>query len=202
MTITVKDAAGDTQTINTVPNSGQTTAAASRSVVLASDHPSVPITTTLKSVTVEFIRPSDITAYADRDVIGNTGSAALIEFGSVFAANGGTAYLVKVQLFTDQKDCVAPTRLYLFNAAITPIADNSPFTPLYADLSKAVGYVDIPALAREGSSSTTAQAIWTGQMEVEADAADVKLFGVLVAKAGFPPASAQKWSVRISVDRN
>lgn len=43
-TITVKDAAGVTQTINTTPSGGQALAAASLPVVLASDQTSVPVT--------------------------------------------------------------------------------------------------------------------------------------------------------------
>jgi len=181
---------------------GQAAMAASHPVVIASDQTAVAVKTGGETITAEFTRPSDTTAYAANDVVGYTGTADTTLLAAIFRENGATGYIVKAELWTDKVDVTAPFRLYLFNAEPTPIADNSPFTLLYADIAKCVGYIDLTNVSQEGASSTAALGLWTGQLFVKADASADDLYAVLVTKAIFTPASAQKFTIRLSMDRN
>lgn len=181
---------------------GQATMANSHPVAIASDQTAVAVKTGGETITAEFTRPSDTTAYGANDVVGYTGSADTTLLAAIFRENGGTGYVIKAELWTDQAANVSPFRLYLFNVEPTPIADNSAFTLLYADISKCVGYIDFANMSQEGSGSTGAMALWTGQMFVKADASADDLYAVLVTKAAFTPASAQKFTIRVSMDRN
>lgn len=201
-TLSVKDSDGDTHTLYTISPNGQATAADSRSVVLASDHASVPVKTAMAFVGVEFIRPSDTTAYTVNDVIGPTTTPANINFENMLSANGGTGYVVMALLSTNNEASAAATRLYLYNEDPTPIADNSQFTIEWDDNAAFLGYIDFPALQRDGTASTAAISQWTGQIPVKAAAADRDLYGVLVIKSGETPESAQKFYVKLTVDQN
>lgn len=185
-----------------VKAAGQAAMSASHPVVIASDQSAVAVKTSQVVVSQEITRPSDTTAYAINDVVGPTGSAAVGELADFFAANGASGYISKVELFTDQAANVAPYRIYFFNAAPTAIADNAAFTLLYADAAKYIGYVDIGNVVQEGSGSTAAGGNWIGQLAAKAAADSRKLYYVIVTKAVFTPASAQKFTVKATNDSN
>jgi hypothetical protein len=107
-----------------------------------------------------------------------------------------------VELWTNQITNTAPYRIFFFNAPPDAIADNGIFVLTYADLAKYIGYVDVTNVALEGSTSTAALGLWTGQLAAAAAADDTDLYYVIVTKAVFTPASAQKYTVRVTLDRN
>lgn len=153
-------------------------------------------------ITAEFTRPADTTAYAANDAVSNSTSApTILTFSDVARVAGGTLYIVKAELCTDQAACVASFRLHLFTTSVTPINDNAALTSLWTTRASRVGYIDFPAVAQEGSGSTSAFALWTGQLQVVCGAT-ANLFGLLQTKAAFTPASAQNFSIRLGVDRN
>lgn len=184
-----------------LPAQGQAVMASSRPVVVASDQVAIPVRASLVSVVAEVTRPADTTAYAVNDVIGTAGTA-VITLANIFRVNGASAYVVKAKLFTDQSANVAQFRMHLFRTAPAAIVDNAPFQLLYADESRYLGFIDIPGNATEGSGSTTSQGLWTGQLGCIADAASTTLFAVLATKTAFTPASAQRFSLRVTVDQN
>lgn len=185
-----------------IKSAGQGTMANSHPVAIASDQSALPVKTAGTTIRAEFTRPSDTTAYAANDVVGYTGSADTTLIAAIFSENGGTGYVVKAELWTDQAANVSPFRMYLFNVEPTPIADNSAFTLLYADISKCIGYIDFSNVSQEGSGSTGALGLWTGQLFAKADASADDIYCVLVTKAAFTPASAQKFTICLSMDRN
>jgi hypothetical protein len=164
----------------------------------------VNVKTTTKTVAVEITRPSDTTAYAANDVVSVTGGTPSVQnFADMFSANGASGYVVKARLSTDQAANVASFRLHIYHTAPTAIADNSAYTQLYADESKYVGYIDFQTMGTDASAAgVAAYSQWAGQLEADAAAADVDLYCVLVTKTIFTPASAQKFTITLTVDRN
>lgn len=181
---------------------GQAAMAASHPVVIASDQTAVAVKTGQIVVSQEITRPSDTTAYVINDVVGPTGGAAVGVLTDFFSANGASGFIAKVELETDQAANATPFRIYFFHTAPTAIADNAAFALLYADVAKRIGYVDIGNMSQEGSGSTGAAGYWTGQLAAKAAAADNDLYYVIVAKAAFTPASAQKFTVKVTNDSN
>lgn len=174
------------------------------SSLIAPGHSSNPAiaATNCAIITAEFTRPADTTAYAANDAVANSTSApTILTFADVARVAGGSAYIVKAELCTDQAACVAAFRLHLFTTSVTPINDNAAHTSLWATRASRVGYIDFPAVAQEGSGSTSAFALWTGQL-LAVTGATANLFGLLQTKSAFTPASAQNFSIRLGVDRN
>ncbi len=152
-------------------------------------------------IAANFARPADTTAYAVNDAVSNHATApAIITFVDMARVAGGSGYIVKAELCTDQAACIAAFRLHLFTTSVTPINDNAAHTALWANRASRVGFIDFPAVAQEGSGSTSAFALWVGQLLYVADA--TSLYGLLQTKSIFTPASAQNFSIRLGVDRN
>jgi hypothetical protein len=189
--------------VEKIKTAGQATMANSHPVVIASDQSAVAVKTSAIVVSQEVTRYTDTTAYAINDVVNNSPSAPAVGvLADFFSANGASGYLSKFELWTDQAANVAAYRIHLFNAAPTAINDNSAFTLLYADISKHLGYIDISNMSQEGSGSTGALGLWTGQLLLKAAAADNDLYYVITAKSAFTPASGQKFTARGSLDSN
>lgn len=185
-----------------IKTAGQATMANSHPVAIASDQSAVAIKTGMGVVSQEITRPSDTAAYAANDVVGPTGGAAVGVLADLFNENGGSGYISKVKLVTNQAANTASYRIYFYNAAPTAIADNAVSSVLYADDAKIIGYVDIANTAQEGSGSDAAIGLWTGQLAAKAAAADNDLYYVIITKSAFTPASAQKYTITVTLDRN
>ena len=155
-------------------------------------------------VGVELTRPADAIAYAINDAVTDSTSAPTnLTFANLARANGQSGYIVKARIMTDQKDNVAAFRLHLFHTAPTAINDNAAYGVLYANKSKAVGYIDFPAMTTEdATASDVAFALWTGQLHFVCAAASRALYGILEAKTVFTPASGQKFYIELSSDNN
>lgn len=148
----------------------------------------------------ELTRPANTDAYAAKDAVGPT--SALLTFTDLARVTGGTGYITKARIITDQKTLTARFRLHLFNAAPTAIADNAPFLLLYADASKRIGYIDFPAFATEDATNSTAAVAQNILDRLPFVAVTKTLHGVLETLDVFTPASAQKFIVYLTADVN
>lgn len=120
----------------------------------------------------------------------------------IAAQNG---YVVKGQLDTDQKTCVARVRIHIFNAPVPAILDNSPYTKLWTNRSERSGEINFPALYTEDpTNSTMASAI----IDTNSPGSNLPLgFGTPSAQTdlyfsaetldAFTPASGQNWYLRL-----
>jgi hypothetical protein len=185
-----------------VKAAGQAAMAASHPVVIASDQSAVSVKTGMAVVSQEITRPADTAAYAANDVVGPTTTPAVGVLADLFSENGGTGYISKVKLVTNQAANTASYRIYFYNVAPTAIADNAVSSVLYADDAKIIGYVDIANTAQEGTGSDAAIGLWTGQLAAKAAAADNDLYYVIITKTAFTPANGQKFTVTVTLDRN
>lgn len=159
----------------------------------------------LVTVSVEVTRPADTTAYAAKDAVdASTSAPAGFVFAGMAGFAGGTGYLVKTVLATDQKTNVARFRLHLFNAAPTYINDNSPYLLLYANLASRVGTIDFDAAATEDATNSTAAISQKvgNLLPFVCAAADANLYGILETLDAFTPASGQKFTVKLTADQN
>lgn len=159
-------------------------------------------------VSVEKTRPADTNAYAAKDAISESTSAGTVwTFTSIARAAGGSGYIVKANLQTDQTTNTESFRLHLFNAAPTAINDNVACSaPLYANASSYVGTIDFPAARVEGTGATAAYANATTNTSgcllplAFVTAADANLYALLETPTGFTPASAQKITITLSAE--
>lgn len=162
----------------------------------------------LVSVMAAFARPSDTNAYIALDAVSNSTSApAVITLPNMARVSGGSGYIVKAQLATDQKTNTARFRLHLFNAAPTVINDNSPYLSLYANVSSRVGMIDFPACSTEDPTNSTQAfsfaVIGSANLPLSFVCnTDANLYGILETLDAFTPASAQQITIKLGVDQN
>lgn len=153
----------------------------------------------------ELTRPSDTTAYAALDVISNSTSAPVVlTFTNLARITGGSGYIVKARVMTDQKVVVARFRLHLFHTAPTAINDNSPYLLLYANRANRIGQVDFSAAGTEDATNSTAASALAKDERLAFVCAtgDRNVYGILETLDAFTPASGQKFYVELTADLN
>ena len=153
-------------------------------------------------VSAEFERPNDTTAYSGNDVVGPT-VAAVMTFANVGRIVGGNGYVTNVRLVKSTNVTANATfRLWLYQTAPAAIADNAPFTLLYANRAIRLGYVDLPC-STEGAGSDSASSFLTNvNLKFACTAASRDLYGVLEVKQAYIPGALEDFFVEITVDQN
>lgn len=158
-----------------------------------------------KEVAASFTRPGDTNAYAISDAVSDSTSApTVITFTAVGRVNAGSGYITTARLVKNGATTTnANFRLYLYSVAPTPVNDNAAFPLLWANRTGRIGYIDFSSMSTEGAGSDSAQALATATaLEFVCASGTTNLFGVLVAKAAYAPASAEQFHITLGVDRN
>lgn len=160
------------------------------------------VTGSVGSTTATVARPADTAQYAALDVVANSvGSPAVLTFANAARVAGGSAYIVKGVATTDQSTCIARFRLHLFHTAPTAMADNAPYTDLWANFPNYVGCLDFPAMATEGAGSTGAKSInGNARLLFTCATGSTTLYGIVETLDPFAPASAQNIRFDLMMD--
>jgi hypothetical protein len=156
-------------------------------------------------LSAEFTRPADTTAYAVGDLVGNatSGATPLTVIGCA-DENGGSGYIVRAALITDLKSITPSFRVHVYNAAPTQSQDNAAFRALYADVSKRVGDFTLGPLSTpaDTTNSTLSQAVDVNlRIPFKCAADSSNLLFLFETLAAFTPASGQKFTLQLAVDR-
>lgn len=163
----------------------------------------------LVKVSSNFTRPNNNTSYTAGDEVSNNatqGSAVALNFADVVAANGETGYVVKAMLKVTGITAPASAtngsfRLYLFDTVPTMVGDNAPLLWTDALCAHYVGNVDFVALTGPGNSTALFMLDDGLRLAFKCDAADVDLYGILTAQAGYAPVLNSTWTIDLLVER-
>lgn len=145
-------------------------------------------------LTASFTRPSDTTTYAAEDAVNGGG---ILTFSPTTDIVDGQSLIIKsVRLVTDSTTTTnASFRLNLVDSDQSVITDNAQQTLLWANRDKRVGYVDL-SLSTGGTGSDCAEGFVTDvNIPIKTVATDI--YGYLVAKAAYVPASAQNFYIEL-----
>lgn len=145
-------------------------------------------------------RPSNTTDYTAGDVISNSTSATtLMPFNANFNA-GGSGYITKIILKTNNPLFLTQIRLWLYkDSAYSVAVDNAANQITYA--GKEIGYIDMPVLQAVGTACAMSE--WTGTFAYSNDPATNMIYGSLEIKTGvMTPVSGQQFSVEVTLERN
>jgi hypothetical protein len=160
----------------------------------------------LDTISVQIIRPADVTTYAASDVVCGADTAFLV-FSNVARSPGASGYIVQAGLFADTANVAAATfRLHLFRdttagagPALTRIGDNAQFTYLAGYRWKYGGYIDF-SLSTSGTGSTAAFSMIQGiNIPFLTIAPRNKLYGVLTTTSAYVPGNAGKLYIKLWV---
>lgn len=154
-----------------------------------------------KIVEASKTRPADTTTYASGDIVNESTSAGTImTFTDVARENGRGASILGAELVDSAAATVKPEfELYLFDTSITVQNDNAAWAPSDADMEKCVGVIDFPSVSfKTGSGNGVVPREGLG-MYVICAAASKNLYGILVARNAYVPASGEKFLVRLKI---
>ena len=143
-------------------------------------------------------RPSNATAYAAGDVVGDTGGSAIVSLTA--GPSGGFVLVQSVSLVFS--DSVVPSgmgafRVHLYSVSPTAIADNEAFDLVSGDRATYMGYIDLPAPLDFGSTIYT-QTDYPGRL-IKLAAASTTLFAKIETRGAYTPVSASTVSIRVNL---
>jgi len=145
----------------------------------------------VRSVT-GFTRPADTTAYAAHDVIYESDDAEFagcLEFDSCGGA--GTIIHVGVQMFDVE---AVDLDLLVFDAEPTNMVDNAAVALVSSDINKLVGVFSLTSANKKLGASGLALYETSDGRSMCYTSDNGALYGILVTRTGFTPASATAYS--------
>jgi len=159
-----------------------------------------------KVLSASFTRPANTTQYTAKDAVG-TATTNVLTFSGASAGAGGGGKIVAAKIIASNITVTTKSfRLHIYTAAPTDIADNAVNTVLAANAATYVGFIDLPT-----PNSGTLEASGTGGGSYAVTRVDPplgyvttssKLYGALEAIGAYTPASAETFTVSITVERN
>lgn len=159
----------------------------------------------LAMVSTEFTRPNDTTPYGANDVVSDSTSATTMQaLANAARVSGGSGYIVGIRVSTNKKSIVPRFRIHFFNTnGATLSVDNANHQEKYADLSKRVGFWDMPAMTT-GADTTNSDMSRSVDftMRIPYVCAATSLYYILETLDGYTPAAQDKYTVTVFLDRN
>lgn len=159
----------------------------------------------LTMITTAFTRPADTTAYAAGDAVGDSTSALTMQaLANAARVSGGSGYIVGLRVTTNKKSITPRIRVHFWNTnGATLSNDNAAFQSKYADISKRVGYWDMPAMITPADTTNSDQSTAIDMtVRIPYTCAATNLYYTLETLDIFTPASGDAWSITVFCDRN
>lgn len=157
-----------------------------------------------KLITATYTRPADVLVYAAGDVLADSTTAAtILTFPGVARANGLGFLIDGVTLSYSTAPAVKPDlELWLFDTTITMQNDNVAWNPTDADVEKCLGVIKflgaaVNAGATSGGNGNGVNSVPADIKARAAAAGTTNIFGVVVVRNVYTPASAEKFSFRL-----
>lgn len=151
-------------------------------------------------ISATFARPGDTNVYAVDDVVG---SGAVITFANIGRSPGGTGYITNARIAKSTAVITnASFRLWLFSAAPAAIADNSPFTLLWANRAIRDGYIDFACITAGAGSDSASATVANLNIRFSCATDSTSIFGVLTARQAYVPGNAENFFIELSADQN
>jgi hypothetical protein len=155
---------------------------------------------------VEFTRATpDATAYAANDAV-LPAAGGLAELTNAARVAGGSGYITQIRLSTNKKSITPRLRLHFFNVSNSTLAtDNLAWKELYADASKRITYVDMPALttaADTANSDMSRTMDATVRVPFQCAVDSTSLWVAIETLDAFTPDAAQKFTIKINTELN
>lgn len=154
------------------------------------------------SALCEFTRPANTTAYAINQTVANSTTAATILSFPLARIAGGSGYINKARIETNDNTDTSQYRLHLFHTAPTMPNDGAAFTLLWTNRNKRIGIIDFDALVTEGTGSDAARQQNTSPLFFQCAPGDANVYGILETLTARTPGSAKSFFIELSADVN
>lgn len=148
----------------------------------------------------EFTRPNNVTPYTIGDHIGDGAAGGNLGFTNLARTDtagnivNGVVRLRRLRLAKSSIVTLdTAMRLWLFNAVPAVVADNLPFTLLYAARANLVAMIDIPTMLTEGAGSGCFAFVDLDKV-VNVNNSNGGLYGILTARGPYVPTAFETFS--------
>lgn len=163
-----------------------------------------------KQITVSsnFTRPADTTAYAAGDAVTNsTSSPSIITFNSVARANAGSGVIIGAVLIDSANQATkGQFELWLYDTSFSADNDNAAFTPSDGETETLIGVIPflIPYVgdATSGAGGNCVYPVGNLSIPFTCGASVDDIFGLLVVRNAYTPVSGEKFTLRLFVVQN
>ena len=154
-----------------------------------------PVGGLITSVSVTIAGHAGTGAYAANDVLGS-----IAEVPNLARVAGGQVYVTEVRLATNKKSITPRFRVHFFNAADpTVAADDAAHKELYADASKRLGFLELPAMvtAADTANSDMSRAVLQASpaKPLLCTAATRSVWVLLEPLDGFTPSGSESFTL-------
>ena len=155
-----------------------------------------------KTCKASFTRPADTNAYAGGDCICNSTSAPATLAFNIAELPRSKGYITNAKIIKSSAlTANALFRLYLYNKQIAAVNDNAQYPLLFAQGEELIGFIDFE-MTTEGTGSDCALDVLTNiNMRFENNNAANVIYGALVAKAAYVPASGEQFIIQLTAER-
>lgn len=152
-------------------------------------------------VSASVTRPANTTQYAAGDAVTDSTSAPTrITFASIARVNNGSGVIVAATLIDSvNAGTKGQFELWLFDTSVTPDNDNSAFTPTDAECETLIGVIPFNVWYVGDSGSNAVAPVQGLSIPFKCTGGADDIFGLLVVRNAYTPASAEKFTVRLSV---
>lgn len=158
-------------------------------------------------ISTGFTRPANTTAYAAGDVVCDSTSApTILTFSDIGRYNGDSGLIIGAHMVDSVNQAVkGDFDLLLFDATITMDNDNAAFTPTDAEMLDCIGVIKFLA-SNAINGDAAANLIYMAQLYnsivYQCGSSLPDLYGVLVARNAYTPASAEVFTIGLRVVRD
>lgn len=158
-------------------------------------------------VAAPLTRPSNTTPYTANGTVSDSVSATTpLVLAGMARVNGGSGYITKVSLWTNQAANTARFKVHFYTATtgtITITADGAAYTLLWANRAYKVGSLLLPAMTTEGAGSDAARANnITDRLPFVCANGSTTLYAVLETLDAFTPTSGQLFYLSVGAEQN
>lgn len=155
-------------------------------------------------ITASFSRPGNGTTYAADEVVTDAGPT-IITFEDIVREGPQSALIVGATLVCSQNPALkGDFRLFLFDTAVAMEADNAAWDPSDAEMATCLGYVDFgdepeSGGASGGTGNVIYQALGLNIPIVAPSDGVFDIYGILVVRNAYVPASGETFTIRLHV---
>ena len=159
------------------------------------------------TVRVTLTRPADTTAYTSGDAVG-TASSAVLTFNGCARVPNGTGRIAYATILDEANVATkAVFELWIFDTAITAVADNAAWAPTHAEMETHVCTIQFADTAIVGLSGAGASGNCTFRQSAlrhpfACIGKTTKLYGYLVVRNAYVPVSAEKFQVTLGIEQD
>ena len=149
----------------------------------------------------EVTRPANTTAYAAGDAVG-TATSSVLTLSNAARQNSGGGRVLAVRLFKSGTTVTNATfTIHFFNTAPTDVADNAALDILYAQQSRYIGNLALSTMVVGGSGGGYAYLNANPPLWYSTASGSKALYAVIVATAAYTPASAETFTLSVTVEQ-